>query len=281
MDKAQAMCFTACLPQSWWEFCIMHALYVYNRMPSLRLKWLTPFKMMNKEQPSVKHFCVLGCRTYVFIPEEVWQNKFTPKVELITFLSYTEDIKRFIFMRSPNNVVFTATQALFDETMFPKCPDFKQNQGNIPIGELTPEDILPIEDESDSDRGLPQAPPLQRTVLPDIEDKSLSDMYTPSPSNKGKMCQPWVEMELNSPVFGTSLRTPSPWDRTSPGPANSPIRGKWIFDQQGVDRTPETLGRLHRGNFWNTPGGVQYPSIIPDTNVPLPTWQPLSEEDPS
>jgi len=30
MEKAQCLCFTACLPQSWWEFCINHTVYLIN-----------------------------------------------------------------------------------------------------------------------------------------------------------------------------------------------------------------------------------------------------------
>ena len=30
IEKAQALCFTACLPQNWWEFCIEYTVHVYN-----------------------------------------------------------------------------------------------------------------------------------------------------------------------------------------------------------------------------------------------------------
>ena len=33
MDKAQALCFTACLPKSWWEFCVEHATHLINQTP--------------------------------------------------------------------------------------------------------------------------------------------------------------------------------------------------------------------------------------------------------
>ena len=33
MDKAQALHFDACLPQSWWEFCVLYASHVYNCTP--------------------------------------------------------------------------------------------------------------------------------------------------------------------------------------------------------------------------------------------------------
>ena len=33
MDKAQAMCLHACLPDSYWEFAVQHVVHVYNRTP--------------------------------------------------------------------------------------------------------------------------------------------------------------------------------------------------------------------------------------------------------
>ena len=39
----------------------------------------------------------------------------------MTFTGLSEGTKGYIFMRSPNNMVFTAVQALFDKMLFPKC----------------------------------------------------------------------------------------------------------------------------------------------------------------
>ena len=33
MEKAQALCLDACLPQNWWEFAVEHTVHLYNRMP--------------------------------------------------------------------------------------------------------------------------------------------------------------------------------------------------------------------------------------------------------
>ena len=30
MDKAQSMRLEACIPQSWWEFAVLHAAHCYN-----------------------------------------------------------------------------------------------------------------------------------------------------------------------------------------------------------------------------------------------------------
>src|SRR5580700_5722490 len=122
MEKAQAMRLQACLPQSWWEFALEHATHVYNRTPVRRLNWLTPFESLNGEKPTVDHLRVFGCGAYVYLPEEVRPDKLAPKSELMTYLSNAPGTKGWTFMRGPNNILFTAAQAIFDKELFPKCP---------------------------------------------------------------------------------------------------------------------------------------------------------------
>lgn len=55
MEKAQAICFTACLPQSWWEFCVEHAAHLINQTPIARLDWITPFEAMKGVKPDISH----------------------------------------------------------------------------------------------------------------------------------------------------------------------------------------------------------------------------------
>ena len=121
-EKAESMRLQACLPQSYWEFALDHATHVYNRTPSRRLNWQTPFQMMNGTKPMVDHLRVFGCGAYVFIPAEVRNNKLAPKSEMMTYLGTHSGGKGWIFMRGPNNIIFAAAQAIFDESHFPKCP---------------------------------------------------------------------------------------------------------------------------------------------------------------
>ena len=65
----------------------------------------------------------------------------------MTFIGYSDGVKGYLFMRSLNNVVFTAVKALFDETMFPKCPEMQQ-RGFTPIGDQPSNDSnIPPEDD--------------------------------------------------------------------------------------------------------------------------------------
>ena len=120
-NKAESLRLQACLLPSWWEFALDHATHVYNRTPMKRLEWCTPSEWLSGTRPSIDHLRVLSCAAYVFIPAEVRVNKLSPKSELMTYLGTAPGGKGWIFMRAPNNIVFMAAQAIFDEFMFPKC----------------------------------------------------------------------------------------------------------------------------------------------------------------
>jgi hypothetical protein len=89
----------------------------------MRHNWKTPFENLEHTKPDVTHLHVFGCSAYVFLLEEVHHNKLNPKSELMTFIGYPQGVKGYLSMRSPNNVLFAAVQALFDKTLYPKCPD--------------------------------------------------------------------------------------------------------------------------------------------------------------
>ncbi|KAI0065648.1 hypothetical protein BV25DRAFT_1798625, partial [Artomyces pyxidatus] len=111
----------ACVPQSWWEFAVDHAVHIYNWTPLRRLNWQTLFEALTGKQTRIDHLRVFGCGAYVHLPPAVRQNKLTPNSELMTYLGVAPGGHGDRFMRSPNNVVFTSAHALFDENMFPKC----------------------------------------------------------------------------------------------------------------------------------------------------------------
>ncbi len=96
------------------------------------LQWQTPFELLTGSKPDISHLRVFGCGAYVFIPPEVRKNKLSPKSELMIYLGVGAGGHNHKFMRMPNNVIFTAVQALFDEHMFPKCPyDQKRQKQDI------------------------------------------------------------------------------------------------------------------------------------------------------
>jgi hypothetical protein len=99
-----------------------------------RLKWDTPYTLLNGEVPDISHLKVFGCGAYMHIPKETHANGLAPKSELMAYLGHTEGIKVFKFMRLSNNTLYHSTTALFDETLFPKCSTLGKKRGTTRIG---------------------------------------------------------------------------------------------------------------------------------------------------
>jgi hypothetical protein len=124
--KAEALRFQACLPPSWWEFCVNHAVYLYNRTPVRRVKWVTPIELTDKETLDLSKLKIFGSGAYVFILKDIRKNKLSLKSELMTFLGYRFGHEsNMILMRALNNFLFHGTTALFNKTLFPKYPTTK------------------------------------------------------------------------------------------------------------------------------------------------------------
>jgi hypothetical protein len=125
----------------------------------MRYNWKMPFENLEHTKFDVTHLRVFRCGAYVFLPEEVHHNKLNPKSELMTFIGYPQGIKGYLFMRSPNNVLITAVQALFDETLYPKCPDMcclgYTPALDPPVGEQGEYNISPDDDEFGRNGGGP------------------------------------------------------------------------------------------------------------------------------
>jgi transposase InsO family protein len=65
LEKAEAICQHACLPQSFWKDAVDTALHIYNQQPMRRHEWKTPIEQFNGDQPDVSYFRVFGTRAYV------------------------------------------------------------------------------------------------------------------------------------------------------------------------------------------------------------------------
>ena len=197
MDKAQAMCLDACLPQNWWEFTVDCATHVYNCTPIQHHDWKMPFENLKRTKPDVTHLRVFGRGTYVFLLEEVHVNKLNSKSKLMTFLGYPQGTKGYLFMRGPNNVLFTAVQALFDETLFLKCPDMccPRYTPVVPVNTEGECNIPPEDNENGDNEGAPfgPAPPGRRVPY------QAPPPLPPKNQGKGKNPNPPVLPELAPP----------------------------------------------------------------------------------
>ena len=193
MDKGQAVHLDACLPQNWCKFAVDCATHVYNCTPIQHHDWKMPFENLKRIKPDVTHLCVFRCGAYVFLPEEVRVNKLNPKSELMTFLGYPQGTKGYLFMRGPNNVLFTAVQALFNEALFPKCLDMHRPGYTpvVPVNAQGEYNIPPEDNENGDDGGAPFGPAPPGRHVPYQAPPPLP----PKNQGKGKNPNPQVPLE--------------------------------------------------------------------------------------
>jgi len=243
--KAEALCFQACLPASYWEFCVLHGLFLYNRTPARRLDWATPIELADKEKPDLSKIHVLGCGAYIFISEKARANKLTPKSELMLFLGYRFGHEsNMIFMCMPNNVLFYGATALFDETMFPKCDTRK-----------TPT-VMHIPDKTKKSKGEEKFPVVSFEYGFDSSDDDDDNIpYQPYfPPNKPEGTQP-VPPVPPQPPTGPTGTVPPPLPPRTP-PRGTPFRGSGVTHGRALGR-----GRGH-GTLGPAPGAAG-PSTAP------------------
>ena len=160
-------------------------VHVYNQTPIKRLKTKTPYEALNRDKPDISHLRILGCGAYVFLHEDMWQDVLLPHAKLMTFIGFTGGVKGSKFMRN-TNTIFHPTKAVFDENMYPQCPD--GSCVNIPAIETS---VLPPPDSYlDRDNNIPledgdqpPPPPLPVEIDPIWRPQGTSWLYVPDTLN--------------------------------------------------------------------------------------------------
>ena len=300
MDKSQAIRLESCAPQSWWEFSVNCAIHVYNRTSIQCHNWKTLVELLEHTKPDVTHLHVFGCSVYI-LPEEVCHNKLNPKSELMTFIGYPRGVKGYLFMRSLNNVLFTAIQALFDETLFLKCPDMHHPEytpaPDQPDGEQGEYNIPPVDDENNGNGGGPPFPPMgpgggygnqyippQPLAGPAPQQSPWQAQgYLPLPPSLSNHPTPPISSGLPSPVCS---RAPSPSPRHSPAPS-SDYDHNWFTSKEDYqqwlrDRAAETQRvdqrRAEEALRYHNASGTEPLAFDTQGNIFLYLWNRLQQQ---
>ncbi|KAL0746111.1 hypothetical protein Bca101_101377 [Brassica carinata] len=92
MEVDRSMMFQSNVPKRYWSDAVMSACYLINRIPTRVLQDQSPFEVLNKIKPSLKHLRVFGCVSYVMVPGEM-RNKLEPKSIRTMFIGYSSSQK--------------------------------------------------------------------------------------------------------------------------------------------------------------------------------------------
>ncbi|KAG3198623.1 hypothetical protein PC129_g24292 [Phytophthora cactorum] len=154
------------LDKCFWAEAAMTAIYVKNRLPSPKIEHKTPFEIVYKSKPSVKHMRVFGCRTYILTPKEK-RLKWDPKARAGIFLGYEEVSKAYRLYDIEAGQVVISRDVNFDESAFGLSP---------PISDEDVDDLdfdsLDIDTDNDSSRQTEYTQAGKRKSCPSDEDEA-------------------------------------------------------------------------------------------------------------
>ena len=165
------------------------------------------------------------------------------------FLGYTSGTKGFKFMRKPNNVIFHGVTAMFDEHMFPSCPD-NISPGSTHIGDNYPgtEFNIPPEDRGWFDGGAlpPFGPYLSAGGIPLQQGPPIPGPQQPpaGPPNPPVLPQQPPAGPLSPPVVPP--RPPQGKGKAVPASAPQPSTQPPAPSSRPRDPDDSALGRMFR-----------------------------------
>eukprot|EP01018_Ginkgo_biloba_P029752 Gb_40566 [translate_table: standard] len=114
MEMAQSMLKSKNLPNDYWTEAVATVVYILNRSPTKSVKNITPKEAWSGHKPSVTHFRVFGCVSYVHILDKK-RKKLDAKSQLCIFVGYFEETKGYRFYNPITKQFIVSRDVLFNE----------------------------------------------------------------------------------------------------------------------------------------------------------------------
>ncbi|KAL8097340.1 hypothetical protein AgCh_030470 [Apium graveolens] len=119
VESARTMLQDAKLPTSFWEEAVNTACYTQNRYLINKAHDKSPYSIMSKRKPIVKHFHVFGSKFYILKENFEFVGKFDSKVFEAIFLGYSLERTAYKVYVIDQKKIMESTYMTFDDD---KCP---------------------------------------------------------------------------------------------------------------------------------------------------------------
>ncbi|KAL8146929.1 hypothetical protein AgCh_004596 [Apium graveolens] len=119
VEAARTMLQDANLPTSFWEEAINTSCYTQNRYLLNKVYGKSPYSIMSKRKPIVKHLHVFGSKCYILKDNSEYVGKFDTKVFKAIFLGYSLERTAYKVYVIDQNKIMESIDVTFDDD---KCP---------------------------------------------------------------------------------------------------------------------------------------------------------------
>ena len=124
------------MPLSFWGDCVLTAIYLINRLPSLLFHNTSLYELLFNKIPSYSHHRTFRC-LYFATNTSPNKHKFTPRARKSMFLGHAFNTKGYKLFDLQTHSIFIFRDVIFHETIFPfsKSPpsSFSSSPSLIPL----------------------------------------------------------------------------------------------------------------------------------------------------
>nr|GMD50423.1 Retrovirus-related Pol polyprotein from transposon TNT 1-94 [Ipomoea batatas] len=127
LNVARALRFQAHLPVDFWGHCVMHAVYIINRLPSPVIECSSPYQRLYGEVPDISNLKVFGCLCYAATLSGN-KHKMAPRGRKCLFIGILAGMKGYMLYDLGDGSIFVSRDVTFYEEEFPMAADISQSQ---------------------------------------------------------------------------------------------------------------------------------------------------------
>lgn len=188
LNLARSLRIQSNVPIKFWGYCISHATYLINRLPTPVLKNKTPYKMLYEKLPDYTQLRVFGSLVHVCTPSHN-RAKFDPRSVKCVFLGFPTATKGYIVTELHSGKICVSRDVVFSEHLFPFQDTTSASSSTmlkyplpVPFSESTSVQSFQPQDH---DHSITQDPDPTSQVPPDTNEPSVqcqSETFQPNTS---------------------------------------------------------------------------------------------------
>jgi hypothetical protein len=183
LNVIRSLPFQNNVPKTYWSDAVLTATYLINRLPSARLRNMSPLKIFKGRKIDLDHIRVFGCTCFVHIKRN---DKLDKKSVKTIFLGYSSEKKGYKSYDPTNfTVYFSRDMAFFEntpyyQTYFPNQPTVIQPHNFIFPEETSQEQVE--KDHTHASSAIPSGgdgeesqEEVQEEIAPDTDEGAIHE----------------------------------------------------------------------------------------------------------